>query len=47
MSEELLKEYPESFKRVFGLDTASQADINKVLPSICNNTLVEASGDCA
>lgn len=30
MSEQLLKEYPDSFKQVFGLATASQADINKV-----------------
>ena len=34
MSEQLLKDYPDSFKQVFGLATASQADINKV--SVCN-----------
>ena len=34
MSEEVLKDYPESFKQVFGLATASQADINKVRNSL-------------
>lgn len=36
ISEEMLNDYPDSFKRVFGLDTASQSDINKVIGVIAS-----------
>ena len=47
MTDSILNDYPEAFKRVFGLATASQADINRVSNLYMELRLVKETGDCS
>ena len=46
MTDSILNDYPEAFKRVFGLATASQADINRVSSLYMELRLVKETRDC-
>ena len=46
MTDSILNDYPEAFKRVFGLATASQADINRVSCLGRELRIVEEARDC-
>ena len=46
MTEDMLNEFPEDMKRVFGISTLGQSDLNKVYGSRPERCVVEEAGNC-
>lgn len=46
MTEDMLNEFPEEMKRVFGISTLGQSDLNRVCWSLPEWWLVEEARDC-